>query len=70
MSAAGLDLRLGEALGLRVNDVDFLRQHVSYTNRLRIVGGELILAPQKVRKEWEVSFAEVVAVAISERLRQ
>ena len=41
-----------------------------YTNRLRIVGGELILAPQKVRKEWEVSFAEVVTVAISERLRQ
>ena len=38
--------------------------------RVRIVGGERLLAPPKGRKEREVPLPEVVAVAISERLRQ
>lgn len=53
--AAGLDLRKGEAFGLRVDDVDFLRQRVLIHQQVRIVGGDLMLAPPKGRKEWEVS---------------
>ena len=50
--------------------MDFLRQRVLVRQQVRIVAGELMLAPPKGRKEREVPLPEVVAVAISERLRQ
>ena len=68
--AAGLGLRQGETFGLSVDDVDFLRQRVLVRHQVRIVGGERMLAPPKGQKEREVPLPEVVAVAISERLRQ
>jgi integrase len=68
--AAGLGLRQGETFGLRVKDVDFLRQRVLVRRQVKIIDGKRILAPPKSRKEREVPLPEVVAVAISERLRK
>lgn len=66
---AGLGLRQGEIFGLRVEDVDFLRRRVLVRQQVRMVESRPTVAPPKRRKEREVPLPDVVAAAISERLR-
>lgn len=68
--AAGLGLRQGETFGLRVDDVDFLGRRVLVRHQVKIVDGVPTVAPPKGRKEREVPLPDVVAVAISEHIRQ
>lgn len=68
--AAGCGLRQGEVFGLRVKDVDFLRQRLLVRQQVKLLGGKPILAPPKGRKTPEVPLPDVVAVALSEHLRQ
>ena len=67
--AAGLGLRQGETFGLEVASVDFLRRRVLIRRQVKILKGSPILAPPKGRREREVPLPDVVAVAISERMR-
>jgi integrase len=67
--AAGAGLRQGEAFGLRVADIDFLRHRLLVRQQVKMVGGQLVLAPPKGRKAREVPLADTVAVALAERLR-
>lgn len=67
--AAGLGLRQGEVFGLRIDDVDFLRQRVLVRQQVRILGNRPTIAPPKNHKTREVPLPDSVATAISERLR-
>jgi integrase len=66
---AGTGLRQGEIFGLHIDDVDFLRRRVLVRHQVKPVGTELVLAPPKGRKTREVPLPDVVAVAVSEHLR-
>ena len=68
--AAGCGLRQGEAFGLRVSDVDFLRRRVLVRQQVKLVGGRPVIAPPKGGKSREVPLPDSVAVAIAERLRE
>lgn len=50
----GVGLRQGEAFGLAVDDVDFLRGKVTVRRQVRIVGGQLVFSLPKGRKTREV----------------
>jgi len=67
--AAGAGLRQGEAFGLCVQDVDFLGRKLHVRQQVKMLHGRTTLAPPKNGKEREVPLAEVVAIALSERLR-
>jgi integrase len=67
--AAGLGLRQGETFGLEVTSVDFLRRRVLISRQVKILKGSPILAPPKGGRDREVPLPDVVAVAISERMR-
>lgn len=67
--AAGCGLRQGEVFGLAVDAVDFLRRVLHVRQQVKLVGGRPVLAPPKGGREREVPLPDVVAVAISERLR-
>lgn len=47
---SGVGLRQGEAFGLAVDDVDFLRGWVTVRRQVKIVDGRLVFAPPKGRK--------------------
>lgn len=68
--AAGLGLRQGEAFGLRVEDVDFLRRRVLVRQQVKIVRSRLVFAPPKGGKSREVPLPDVVGLALAEHLRQ
>lgn len=70
MVAAGCGLRQGEVFGLRVCDVDFLRRRLLVRQQVKILGGRPVLAPPKGRKTREVPLANVVGMALAERLHQ
>jgi integrase len=65
---AGLGLRQGEALGLRVEDVDWLRRVVHVRQQVRLVGGKLVLSPPKGGKERDVPLPETVGLRLAEHL--
>jgi len=67
--AAGAGLRQGEVFGLRVQDIDFLGRKLHVRRQIKLLGGKPTLASPKGGKERDVPLAEVVAVALSERLR-
>jgi integrase len=67
--AAGAGLRQGEVFGLRVGDVDFLGRRLHVRQQIKLVHGRPTVAPPKGGKERDVPLAEVVGIALSERLR-
>lgn len=67
--AAGAGLRQGEVFGLRVEDVDFLGRRLHVRQQIKLVGGRPTPAPPKRGKSRHVPLAEVVAIALAERLR-
>ena len=68
--AAGCGLRQGEVFGLRVEDVDLVRHRVLVRQQGKLLGGHPVIALPKGRKTREVPLPTVVAVAITEHLRQ
>lgn len=68
--AAGCGLRQGEVFGLRVCDVDFLRRRLLVRQQVKLLEGRPMLAPPKGRKTREVPLANVVGLALAERLRR
>lgn len=68
--AAGCGLRQGEAFGVRVEDVDFLRLRVLVRRQVRLLGGRPVFALPKGGREREVPLPDVVAVALSESIRR
>jgi integrase len=68
--AAGCGLRQGEVFGLQVEDVDFLGRTVHVRHQIKLVGGDLRLAPPKGGKTRDVPLPEPVALALAEHLRQ
>ena len=68
--AAGCGLRQGETFGVRVEDVEFLRQRVLVRQQVKLVAGRPTLAAPKGGKTREVPLPEVVAVELSEHLRR
>ncbi len=68
--AAGCGLRQGEVFGLRVCDVDFLRRRLLVRQQVKLFNGKPVLAPPKGRKTREVPLANVVGLALAERLRR
>jgi integrase len=67
---AGCGLRQGEMLGLRVEDVDFLGRRVHVRRQVKLLRGHPVFALPKGRKDRTVPLPDVVAVALSERLRR
>jgi integrase len=61
-------LRIGEALGLQVQDVDLLRRRVSVTKAAAEVGGKVTIGPTKTGKARSVPVPAVVAEAIAAHL--
>ena len=62
---AGLGLRQGEAFGLAVEDIDWLRRVVHVRRQVRIIGSMMTFAPPKGGKERDVPLAESVALRLS-----
>jgi integrase len=67
--AAGAGLRQGEVFGLRLEDVDFLGRKLHVRQQVKMLHGRPIIVPPKGRKTREVPLADVVATALSERVR-
>jgi integrase len=67
--AAGVGLRQGEVFGLRVEDVDFLKRKLHVRQQVKLLNGRPTIAPPKRGKTREVPLADVVAVALAERIR-
>jgi integrase len=67
---AGLGLRQGEAFGLAVEDVDFLRGVVTVQRQVKWVGGRRLFALPKGRKVREVPLPEVVALELAAHLAE
>lgn len=67
--AAGAGLRQGEVFGLRVEDVNFLGRKLHVRQQVKLLHGRPTLAPPKGGKEREAPLADVVAVALAERIR-
>ncbi len=67
---AGCGLRQGEIFGLRACDVDFLRHRVYVEQQVKIVGGQLRIAPPKGGKTRIVPLPDAVAVELAEHLRR
>ena len=65
----GLGLRRGEAFGLAVDDIDFMRQVVTIQRQVSIVGSRLVFALPKNRKVREIPLPDRVAQHISQHLR-
>jgi integrase len=67
ITQAGLGLRIGELLALRVQDVDFLRRQVHIEHQLGRDGKEL-LPPKTPRSRRTVPLPTVVAEALAEHI--
>jgi integrase len=68
--AAGCGLRQGEAFGLRVVDIDFLRHRVRVEQQVKIVGGRIRIEPPKGGKRRVVPLPDTIALELAEHLRQ
>ena len=68
--AAGCGLRQGEAFGLRVRDIDFLRRQLHVEQQVKIVRGQLVLEPPKGGKTRSVPLPDTVAAELAEHLRR
>jgi integrase len=66
---AGLGLRIGELIALRVQDVDFLRRSVRVEHQVDRLTRELV-APKTARSRRTVPLPAVVSVALAEHIRQ
>lgn len=69
-TAVGLGLRQGEAFGLAVDAVDFLRGVVHVTRQVKRISGSTCFAPPKGGKTRTIPLPETVAVALAEHLRR
>jgi integrase len=67
---AGCGLRQGEAFGLRVSDVDFLRRRVNVEQQVKLLGGRVTLGKPKGGKTRTVPLPDSVAVELAEHLRR
>lgn len=68
---AGLGMRQGEAFGLGVDMIDFLRREVEVRRQVKWLSGRgLVFAPPKRGKTRTVPLPEVVAVALAEHIRR
>jgi integrase len=68
---AGLGLRQGEAFGLAVEDIDFLRRAVHVRRQVRLLRGSiLVFGPPKGSKERDVPLPESVALALAVHIRE
>jgi integrase len=65
---AGLGLRQGEAFGLAVEDLDFLRRVAHVRRQVRIVGNQLTFAPPKGGKDRDVPLPDSIALALAAHL--
>lgn len=63
--AAGLGLRQGEAFGLVVDDVDWLRRRVRIVRQVRTLGGRTTLEPPKGQRERTVPLPDFVGRALN-----
>jgi integrase len=67
---AGCGLRQGEAFGLRVRDVDFLRRRVNVEQQVKLLGGRVTIDKPKGGKTRTVPLPDAVAVEVAEHLRR
>ncbi|MEV7804595.1 hypothetical protein AB0O28_16765 [Microbispora sp. NPDC088329] len=69
LTAAGLGIRRGEAFGLAVEDIDFLRGIVHVRRQVKVFGGpKLVFAPPQGGRLRDVPLAESVALRLSAHL--
>jgi integrase len=68
--AAGCGLRQGEAFGLRVRDVDFLRRRLAVEQQVKLLHGRVTLALPKGGKTRTVPLPDTVGLELSEHLRK
>ena len=61
----GLGLRQGEALGLAVEDVDFLRRTVHVRRQVKQLRGRLVFAPPKGGRDRDVPLPESVSLRLA-----
>jgi integrase len=66
---AGMGLRIGEACGLAVEDVDFLRRVVHVRRQVQRIGGRTVFSRPKGGKERHVPLPDSVAVELAEHIR-
>ena len=67
--AAGCGLRQGEAFGLGVDDVDFLRGVIHVRRQVKLVHARQVFAPPKGGKERDVPLPEMVALELAAHLQ-
>ena len=72
MADAGrwLGLRQGEAFGLAIEDVDFLRRVVHVRRQVKRLGNSLVFAPPKGGKDRDVPLADAVALRLSAHIAE
>lgn len=68
--AAGCGLRQGEVFGLRVRDVDFLRQQLHVEQQVKLVRGNLVIDRPKCGKTRTVPLPDTVGIELAEHLRR
>jgi integrase len=68
LTQAGLGLRIGELLALRVQDVNFLRRTVRIEHQIA-PGGRTRSAPKTPRSRRSLPLPQMVATALSEHMR-
>lgn len=68
--AAGCGLRQGEVFGLRVCDIDFLRQQVHVEQQVKLVRSRLVIDRPKRSKTRVVPLPDSVAFELAEHLRR
>ncbi len=66
----GVGLRQGEALGLAVEDVDWLRLIVHVRRQVKVVRARLVFAPPKEGKERDVPLPESVKLSLAAHLQR
>jgi integrase len=67
--AAGCGLRQGEAFGLGVDDIDFLRGAIHVRRQVKLIHSRQVFAPPKGGKERDVPLPEKVALALAAHLQ-
>jgi integrase len=68
--AAGCGLRQGEAFGLRVHDIDFLRRQLHVEQQVKIVRSAIVLDRPKGGKTRTVPLPDTVTAELAEHLRR
>ncbi len=68
--AAGCGLRQGEAFGVRVRDIDFLRRQVHVEQQVKIVAAKVTIDTPKGDKTRSVPLPDIVATELAEHLRR